>query len=55
MRRPLAGGQYVVLERVIGKPLDYYGIITRRQEPLSPAVEELVVHLRRLAAEADGR
>ncbi|WP_277811538.1 LysR family transcriptional regulator [Chromohalobacter canadensis] len=52
MRRPLAGGQYVVLERVIGKPLDYYGIITRRQEPHSAAADELIAHLRQLASEA---
>ncbi len=51
MRRPLASGQYVVLERVIGKPLDYYGIITRRQESLSAAAEELIAHLRHLAHE----
>lgn len=48
LRRPLESGQYVILERVIGKPLDYYGIISRRGEPLSPAAQELIDHLRDL-------
>ncbi|MDW5377777.1 LysR family transcriptional regulator [Halomonas sp. HP20-15] len=52
MRRPLAGGQYVVLDRVIGKPLDYYGIITRRQESLSSATQALIENLREMAGQA---
>ncbi|MEA3253126.1 MAG: LysR substrate-binding domain-containing protein [Pseudomonadota bacterium] len=48
LRRPLESGQYVLLERIIGKPLDYYGIITRRDEPLSTAAQALIEHLREL-------
>lgn len=48
LRRPLESGQYVVLERIIGKPLDYYGIISRRDDPPSPAAQELIGHLREL-------
>lgn len=52
LRRPLESGQYVLLKRIIGKPLNYYGIITRRDEPLSIAAQELIEHLRRLAAQS---
>lgn len=51
LRRPLESGQYAVLKRVIGKPLDYYGIITRRNEPLSPVAQEIINHLRDLVAD----
>ncbi|MBZ9559735.1 MULTISPECIES: LysR family transcriptional regulator [unclassified Modicisalibacter] len=54
LRRPLESGQYVLLERVIGKPLDYYGIITRRDEPQSTAARALIEHLRELARQAPG-
>ncbi|MCG7599919.1 LysR substrate-binding domain-containing protein [Halomonas sp. McH1-25] len=46
LRRPLEGGQYVTLNRVIGKPLDYYGIVSRRGEMLPPAAQELIGYLR---------
>lgn len=50
LRRPLESGQYVLLERIIGKPLDYYGIITRRDETLPSTARALIEHLRELAA-----
>jgi DNA-binding transcriptional LysR family regulator len=46
LHRPLASGQYVTLSITVGKPLDYYGIITLKHEPLSPATAELIVELR---------
>ncbi|WP_043531962.1 LysR family transcriptional regulator [Litchfieldella xinjiangensis] len=46
LRRPLASGQYVTLPITVGKPLDYYGIITRKHEPHSPAAAELIDELR---------
>lgn len=46
LKRPLASGQYAVLPLTIGKPLDYYGIITRKHEPLPTATAELVGELR---------
>ncbi|WP_240566977.1 LysR family transcriptional regulator [Halomonas flagellata] len=46
LKRPLASGQYVTLPLIIGKPLDYYGIITRKHQPLSAATAELVSELR---------
>ncbi|MFD2435980.1 LysR substrate-binding domain-containing protein [Modicisalibacter luteus] len=46
LRRPLEGGQYVILNRVIGKPLDYYGIVSRRGEVLPSAAQELIGYLR---------
>lgn len=46
LRRPLASGQYITLPITVGKPLDYYGIITRKHEPLSPAAAELIDELR---------
>ena len=51
LRHPLEGGQYAVLNRAIGKPLDYYGIITRRDESLLPVAQELINHLRNLVAD----
>lgn len=45
LRRPLEGGQFVILDRVIGKPLDYYGIVSRRGDTLSPAARELIGYL----------
>ncbi|GAB2781582.1 LysR family transcriptional regulator [Halomonas shantousis] len=54
LRSPLAAGQYQTLPLVIGKPLDYYGIITRKGELLSSAASELVAALRSLGkAELD--
>lgn len=55
LKRPLASGQYAVLPLTIGKPLDYYGIITRKHEPLSSAAAELVAELRRQVAFARPR
>ncbi|MCE8029077.1 LysR family transcriptional regulator [Halomonas daqingensis] len=52
LKRPLSSGQYAVLPLTIGKPLDYYGIITRKREPLSSAAAELVTELRRQVASA---
>ncbi|MDR5906487.1 LysR family transcriptional regulator [Franzmannia qiaohouensis] len=52
LKRPLASGQYVVLPLTIGKPLNHYGIITRKHEPLPPATAELVEELRRRAVSA---
>nr|WP_163502282.1 LysR family transcriptional regulator [Halomonas socia] len=46
LKWPLASGQYAVLPLTIGKPLDYYGIITRKHEPLPTATAELVGELR---------
>ncbi|SFH85933.1 LysR family transcriptional regulator [Modicisalibacter xianhensis] len=45
LRRPLEGGQFVILDRVIGKPLDYYGIVSRRGDTLAPAARELIGYL----------
>lgn len=46
LRSPIAAGQYQTLPLIIGKPLDYYGIITRKGEELSSAAAELVTALR---------
>ncbi|WP_245791965.1 LysR family transcriptional regulator [Modicisalibacter ilicicola] len=46
LRSPLAAGQYQTLPLVVGEPLDYYGIITRKGEPISSAASELVTALR---------
>ncbi|MCE9665254.1 LysR family transcriptional regulator [Halomonas sp. M5N1S17] len=46
LKRPLASGQYATLPLTIGKPLDHYGIITRKHQPLSTAAVELIDELR---------
>lgn len=46
LQSPLSAGQLTTLPVVIGKPLDDYGIITRKGEPLSSAASELVATLR---------
>lgn len=46
LRSPVAAGQYQTLPLIVGEPLDYYGIITRKGEALSSAGNELVLALR---------
>jgi DNA-binding transcriptional LysR family regulator len=58
LQSPMSAGQFRTLPVVIGKPLDYYGIITRKGTPLSSGAADLVQALRsrgRLARDAKPR